>query len=570
MFLVEDCGQRLPLTSGAPDLKAIAQSSTLSDTVALLKLVVIAAINCNDRIDYLTSMQEMDQDTMKVLITTAQEVEEEDRASEGQPQKAQTPEPQRPTSRSVSRPTSKAGPKVDVDLESEERLGRVLADNHRISSEKKEAERQLDDAYARYEKLQDSLDRTQEDLKQANDRLTAVLAGKSESGNRDAKQETVIAGLEDRASSAEGEVEELRKSNELLKIRVEKTQKLQDDYDEIKIERDRLSRKANTAEKYKQKLEASQDLDKENQNLRERVSELQMQIRQSDSRSMSTSDLQREIDEYRRLLPSIEQERYELNEMKKRLEFDYHTLEARYYDTSDQLQRQNQEVENLQGQLRDYADGMPPSNHAAEVSKDLEQDEADFAESEARLTAALLNGDNEGEDGISEGELKAIMSAVRAQAQAGSANERKSSVQAQKKLLIAVERSRTKNKELADHIKKQSELILDLQSQTPGTIVPATPKEETPPPLPPKDTEPRVPSPTPSEAETQLEAAHRLNDNLLRELDLMTSAWYEQNKRIASGGMVALRTRTSPEPKSFLGKHRKIVDAVALGGRARG
>ena len=569
MFLVEDCGQRLPLTSGAPDLKAIAQSSTLSDTVALLKLVVIAAINCNDRIDYLTSMQEMDQDTMKVLITTAQEVEEEDRASEGQPQKVETPEPQRPTSRSVSRPTSKAGPKVDVDLESEERLGRVLADNHRISSEKKEVERQLDDAYARYEKLQDSLDRTQDELKQASDRLTAVLAGKSESGNRDARQETIIAGLEDRASSAEGEVEELRKSNELLKIKVEKTQKLQDDYDEIKIERDRLSRKANTAEKYKQKLEASQELEKENQNLRERVSELQMQIRQSDSRSMSTSDLQREIDEYRRLLPSIEQERYELNEMKKRLEFDYQTLEARYYDTSDQLQRQNQEVENLQGQLRDYADGMPPSNHAAEVSKDLEQDEADFAESEARLTAALLNGGNEGEDGISENELKAIMSAMRAQAQAGSANERESSIQAQKKLLIAVERSRTKNKELADHIKKQSELIHDLQSQTPKTIMPATPKEEMPPPPPPKDTEPRVPSPTPSEAETQLEAAHRLNDNLLRELDLMTSAWYEQNKRIASGGMVALRTRASPEPKSFLGKHRKIVDAVALGGRAK-
>ena len=178
-------------------------------------------------------------------------------------------------------------------------------------------ERQLEDAYARYEKLQDSLGKTQEELKQANERLTAVLAGKADAGSKDIKNENLIASLEDRASTAEAEIEELRKSNELLKIKAERTQKLQDDYDEIKIERDRLSRKANAAEKYKQKLEASQDVEKENQSLRERVSELQTQIRQSDSRSLSTSDLQREIDEYRRLLPSIEQERYELNEMKK-------------------------------------------------------------------------------------------------------------------------------------------------------------------------------------------------------------------------------------------------------------
>ena len=572
MFIVEDCGLKLPLPSGAPDLKAIAQYSSLPDTVALLKLAVVAAINCNDRIEYLTQMQEMDQMTMTVLIATAQEAEEDGGPEDPQASVA-SPEPERPTSRPMSkhssRPTSKAGPKVDIDLESEERLGRVLADNHRISREKKEVERQLDDAYARYEKLQDSLDRTQEELKEANERLTAVLAGKAGAASKDIKHESLIATLEQRTSTAEAEVEDLRKSNELLKIKVEKTQKLQDDYDEIKIERDRLSRKANTAEKYKQKLEASQDLEKENQNLRERVSELQMQIRQSDTRSMSTSDLQREIDEYRRLLPSIEQERYELNEMKKRLEFDYHTLEARYHDTFEQLQRQNQEVEDLQGQIRDYGDGIMPSNHDRQPTRDLEQEEAEFAESEARLTAALLNGDSGGENGVSEDELRAIMSAMRAQAQVGSATERESSTRAQKKLLIAIEKCQTKNKELNDHVRRQSELIHDLRNQKPQTAIEKKPNEDTPPPPPPKDVERRRPSLSPSEEETRLEVAMRSNENLRRELNLMTSAWYEQSRRIASGGMVALRVRTSPEPKSFLGKHRKAVEAVALGGTAR-
>ncbi|KAI9879034.1 MAG: hypothetical protein M1823_006881, partial [Watsoniomyces obsoletus] len=203
-----------------------------------------------------------------------------------------------------------------------------------------------------------------------------------------------------------------------------------------------------------------------------------------------------------------------------------------------------------------------------QVSKDLEQEEAEFAESEARLTAALLNGE-EGESDISENELKAIMSAMRAQAQAGSANERESSTRAQKRLLVVVERSRTKNQELAEHIRKQSELIHDLQNQTPRTVLAATPKEETPLPPPPKDPPMRPPSPSSSEAEIQLEATLRLNANLHRELDLVTSAWHEQNRRFASGGMVTLRTRASPEPRSFLGKHRKMIDIVALGGSAR-
>ena len=569
MFLVEDCGQRLPLPSGAPDLKAIAQTSSLHDTVALLKLLVVAAISCNDRVDYLSQMQEMDQMTMQVLIAIAQEVEDDDRISDDMEQEQATPEAERPTSRSTSRPTSKAGPKVDVDLESEERLGRVLADNNRIAREKKDVERQLDDAYARYEKLQDSLGKTQEELKQANERLTAVLAGKAEAGSKDIKHETLIASLEDRALTADAEIEELRKSNEVLKVKAERTQKLQDDYDVIKIERDRLSRKANAAEKYKQKLEASQDLEKENQGLRERVSELQTQIRQSDSRSMSTSDLQREIDEYRRLLPSIEQERYELHEMKKRLEFDYHTLEARYHDASEQLRRQHEEVERLRGELQDYEDGVAPGDGHGQPAKDWEQEEDEIANNEARLTAALVNGDDEVENGITEEELKAIMSAMRAQAHTGSAHERESSVRAQKKLLLAVESSRTKNRELEQHVEKQANLIRDLQNQPPKTVVPPSPKEEIHAPPPPKDTQLRLPSPISSEAETQHEATVRLNENLLRELDLITSAFHEQNKRIASGGMVMLRTRTSPEPKSFLGKHRKMVDSVALGGRAR-
>lgn len=225
--------------------------------------------------------------------------------------------------------------------------------------------------------------------------------------------------------------------------------------------------------------------------------------------------------------------------------------------------RHQQTIEDLQGRMQDGEEEPVPlvSTTAKDLEEAEEEDEkpvpekvepeTDFAESEARLTAALVS---DGDDGISEDELKAIMGAMRAQAQAGTASEKE---KAQKKLIVAIERGKSRNTSLEEHIKKQSELIQKLRAD-------AKEQEDRPPPPPPKDEEPRPPSPTASEAEHDIEAARKVIQNLRRELDLMTSAWFEQSKRLASGG--SLRQR---EPKSFLGRQRRIVEAVPLGGMVR-
>lgn len=599
IFLVEECSQRLPFPGGRPDLKAIAQSSSLSDTVALLKLLVVAAINCADRIEYLRRMQDLSETTQRVLMQTVQEAgEDEDDEAEDQAPAEQATEDDAPMS---PRPSGE----VDSVLESEERLGKVIADNQRIAHEKRDLQKQLDEYHSRYDKLQERFDQVQDELKETNDRLAALLAGRSDISTRalDPKHDAIIASLEIRVLEAEAEVDDLRKANELLKIKAEKAQKLQDDYDEIKIERDRLTRKANTAEKYRQKLEASQDLEKDNNSLRAKVTELQNELKQFDVARASSSDLQREIDEYRRLLPSIEQERYELNEMKKRLEFDYHALEARYHDTLEQLSRQDQAVEELRGRLRDYEDGITPAEledkHPITVDRDFEQEEAEFLESEARLTAALLNGDEthtqrqkhhdapettdtgrstseilldlgaEGET-ISEDELKAIMSAMRAQAQAGTASERESSLRAQKKLVLAIERQRSKTKALLDHVQKQDGVIRDMEEKMQKQSQQTRDGEQgIPPPPPPKDTPPPQIQSHPKDDEPEIEALKTQNTILERELKLMASAWYDQNLRLASASSSASgRNRglgPGADPRGFLGRQRRRMDAMALG-----
>ncbi|KIW13647.1 hypothetical protein PV08_08838 [Exophiala spinifera] len=602
IFLTEECGQRLPFPNGRPDLKAIAQSSSLTDTIALLKLLVVAAINCADRIEYLKQMQELTENTQEVLMQTVQEAGEDESGTD----EADLADVGIAANHDEIPTSPRRSGEMESVLESEERLGKVIADNQRIAHEKRELQRQLDEHHMRYEKLQERFDQVQDELKETGDRLTAVLAGRSDSSTRplDSKHDTLIATLENRVLEAEAEAEDLRKSNEVLKIKSEKAQKLQDDYDEMKIDRDKLARKANTAEKYRQKLEASQDLEKENASLRTKVTELQSQLKQSDFARASSGDLAREVDEYRRLLPSIEQERYELNEMKKRLEFDYHTLEARYHDTAEQLSRRQREVEELQSRLQDYDDGIAPSAKDRfsmnPIDTDIEKEEAEFQETEARLAAVLLNGDaspappedssltlplpletssasgldidlTNDVEGVTEDELKAIMAAMRAQAQAGTATERESSLRAQKKLIVTVERQRNRNKTLLEHVQKQDQMIKDMQKQIAEEQSDQKRKEDVPPTPPPKDDASPAPNRRvePGDEETEIERLTNHNTILQRELRLVASAWHEQNVRLASMSSAASgRSRVfggGNEPRGFLGRQRRKVDAVAFG-----
>lgn len=483
------------------------------------------------------------------------------------------------------------------DLAYEERLAKVIADSQKLVHEKTGLQRHIDELNANYGTLHERHERLQDELTESNSRLSAVLSGRTgeEGKSIQAKNETLIASLEARVLEYEGDLDGLRKQNEVLKIKAERVQKLQDYYDEIKIERDNLSRKANTAEKYRLKLEASQDLEKENASLKTKIGDLQGQLRTSDTKTASSSNLAREVEEYRRMLPAIEQDRHELNEMKKRVEFEFHMLQARYSESEDQLRRSRQEVEDLQGRLREFDESAeigPPvvvgqANMGEE--RDLESEEADFLAAEARLAEALQrsessaeagsNIDNkaasgldltglDAENGISEDELRAIMSAMRAQTAAGTSAERETGVKMQKRMVIMLEKVRTRNIALVEQIRKQSDIISELEKRPE-----ASPER-------PETSKSKRENMEESELEQQLDEQDALIENLRREIRLICSAWYEQNQRLATlgaggggGGAVALmrlRNRNGiEEPKSFLGRQRLLTERVMLGGAVK-
>jgi hypothetical protein len=110
------------------------------------------------------------------------------------------------------------------------------------------------------------------------------------------------------------------------------------------------------------------------------------------------------------------------------------------------------------------------------------------------------------------------------------------------------------------HTEKQSDIIVSLKEQlaTACSSSPAVPYV------------PQLPVPLLAQPKTnhgsdsRLKEALSQKENLERELQLMASAWYEQNSRLLSNtvGVPTPRGRPPPEPRSFLGKQRRLVDGI--------
>ena len=130
-----------------------------------------------------------------------------------------------------------------------------------------------------------------------------------------------------------------------------KTQKLRDELDEIKAERDNLARKANAAERYKKKLQATQNLEKENSDLQEELKEVKQQFESADRDRQKIPGLEVTVEEYKRILPKIEQDRHELQMMKRQLEKDNGFLTQKLEAADEHLSRELENTAKLNEKL---------------------------------------------------------------------------------------------------------------------------------------------------------------------------------------------------------------------------
>ena len=162
---------------------------------------------------------------------------------------------------------------------------------------------------------------------------------------------------------------------------------MQDQLDVVKADRDGLAKKANAAEKYKQKILASQDLQKENSELRQELMEIRQLYQGAEKARQQVPGLQRAVEDYKQVLEKVEQEHYELQRMKKQLEFDNKALASRWDEANARHIRDQESIADLSNKLRTMGESSSPS---AREDGGLETELTAQDDDEERLQSRLV------------------------------------------------------------------------------------------------------------------------------------------------------------------------------------
>ena len=459
-FLLKNCRQDPGRLPSPPNFQLIASGEGLEDLINLLELVVLAAFKSANRNVYAREIQSLPKASQKVIyeliashgVDDEEEQQDETAGSEGSSQPA--------SSRDDDRMDLPIG--FDADLAHEERLLKLVAEKKQAQQERQLYRDELDDLRDRYTDLQQSFDRKQDELKDTKDRLQTLLSGRDRQAtyrNSQSEKDEQIAELEAKLSELEEANEALNRSKEVFRVKAEKVKSLQDDYDEIKQQNASLRNRVNALDKYRQKAEEGRNLEERNRVLEAKVADLQKQLKESDSSQLSIAEVRRTNDEYRQLLSTIEQDRNEQHEMKMRIELQYHTLVAEHRESLDQLARQHATNEELESRLHEYEEGHTPTTPRPRAPESINLSGFDdhFNQDEAKLSREFAMVDVDDQNYISEEELRAIMAAMRAQAQDAGASGKSFSIAEEKKLADKIEKTR--------HIAKQLIQVIDFLAQ---------------------------------------------------------------------------------------------------------
>jgi protein HOOK3 len=440
-YIVGQCNRVLPLSSGAPNLRAIARDISEKDTFQLLKLVFLSAVFGRFSMDYfeqLFTFSESQQQQFLEIMKEAQEPEPEIKA---------TP-PSNKSSGLMHDDDGNLSKQQDPELVYEERIAELLSFNKKLEHETVELKEDLENMHDRHIELQKDYDNLKTQQQDTAERLDSLRSGKGEQTMlgimrvKMQQQESVIASLEGKIDSLEDDKSLLKEQCDVLQPKADRYQEMEDEVDELKLEREQLQRKANAADKYKQKLQHLTKVEDENEGLRFRVTEMQRQLKDFDSDHLNNSDVNRENEELKRLVSGIEQDLSESNKARKRAEFEKSTFEARCHSADEQATRWHAKAEELMAQLNEYAGVESPSTPRANVGHSADDTENATEEQGTNLAQELADMEINDQDMISADELQRILTVMKTHTRDALAGEKSSSIEEQQKLATKIEKTR--------------------------------------------------------------------------------------------------------------------------------
>ena len=396
-YISEECEQKLFALRVGEGLQAIAQDASELELIELFLLVLQATIRSPRKEQYIMRMVSLSSASMQILkgmIEDREAVEESDDQQDD----------------AHATPLTFA---ADPGLELEERLGEIMAKNEHLKQENHELQDGMRNLDERLIRLQENNHVLQQRLTEAEDCLQNGVDFNDKDGRSTRDLESKIKQQENDFADQETRFAQQTRTSEALQKKIDnmeaslnsstrKAQDARDELNEVRRERDTLTKKANMVDKLKQQLQTSNSLKGENDSLKKEANELRRELSALQHVRRDNLGLTTAVEEYKQLLPRIEEDNADLVRVRRQLELDNESLHKQHKQDQATITQLNRRVrsssvssigshdnENLESQVMELADAQSKAKEGTSNIKRQNEQLESIAQEQASKILSL-------------------------------------------------------------------------------------------------------------------------------------------------------------------------------------
>ncbi|GAB7353389.1 hypothetical protein MBLNU459_g3865t1 [Dothideomycetes sp. NU459] len=342
-----------------PDLKAIATDASAQDTVMLLKTMLRAAMyspESNQRMGRI--VVGLGPDIARTIAAAMQEMEETDlQATESIDRSDLETTPGVGTSTELeSEPepapsTERPSTARDPELEQEEKLIQAFKTIKDLQDNNAKAAVELEELRQDKEELQQAFDafkyevETEGQKRVENDSIKELQHKTDRDRDYIAELETELDNIRTTSQTQERQIERYKADGDAK-------QKLRDDLQLLRVERDELLQKSRANENLKKKIQALQDQEKANSTLKEDLKMANEQLQSMDRLKEQCTVLQKANAENMTTIANGEQEIFDQKTTRKRMEHEYKVLVQKWEASKERQSRDHETITELETRLQ--------------------------------------------------------------------------------------------------------------------------------------------------------------------------------------------------------------------------
>ncbi|PNS14459.1 Protein Hook 2 [Sphaceloma murrayae] len=277
----------------------------------------------------------------------------------------------------------------DLELEHEEKLIHAHRIIRQLEESNAKAAAELEDLRQEKARIEEAFDKLREDPssgggKKREDEALRELRDRSDE-DRD-----YIAQIETELEAARTTAQSQERQLERLKLSGEAQQKLKDDLQLLRAERDDLLSKTRANENLRKKIQNLQDESKGSVTLREDLKNAQDQLAEMEKWKDRCEKLETSNRENMNIIANAEQEIFDMRTARKRLEHELRVLSQRYDVVRERQARDQEVIQDLETKLAGMERGEAEVNGAQGL--DSEMDKADRRPPTSRKVSIALPG----------------------------------------------------------------------------------------------------------------------------------------------------------------------------------